>query len=415
MAFHIIDEAKRCCACKSPKCVEGCPIRTPIPEMIKLLLSGQIDKAGEQLFNNNPLSFVCSFVCNHEKQCEGNCILSKSGKSIHVSSIENYISDYYFNLPIKKTSKNKKAKIAIIGSGPAGLTISMLLSQRGYDITLFDAREQIGGVLRYGIPEFRLPKAALDRYKDKLISMGIKIRPNTNIGYGGLVIDDLFRDGYKAIFIGTGVWKPNSLGIKGESLGHVHFAINYLKNPDVYNLGQNVIIIGAGNAAMDVARTVIRKGSRNVTVFFLMGEEQLTASRTEIEYAKIEGVRFEFFKKPIEINDGGVIFANTRLIENDDGVIGYEEILSTEHFYKSDSVIVSISQGPRSYIVSTTRGIDIDDKGLLVTDENGKTTREGVFASGDVVSGARTVVEAVMYSKMVADMMEQYVESIIKD
>lgn len=415
MAFHIIDEAKRCLSCKNPKCIDGCPIKTDIPNMIRLLLSGDIDKAGEMLFENNPLSLICSFVCNHKSQCEGHCVLVKKGSAVHVSTIENYISDYYFNLPLEKYAGEKKSKIAIIGSGPAGLTISILLAQKGYDITLFEAREQIGGVLRYGIPEFRLPKSALDRYKQKLISMGIKIRPNTVIGNGGLVIDDLFRDGYKAIFIGTGVWKPNSLGIKGESLGHVHFAINYLKNPDVYDLGKNVIIIGAGNAAMDVARTAIRKGARGLTVFFLMGEEQLTASKTEVEYAKVEGVTFEFFKKPVEITDEGVIFSDTCLVNNADGSVGYKEIPGTERLYRSDSVIVSISQGPRSYIVSSTQGIDINEKGLLVTDHEGKTTKEGVFASGDVVSGAKTVVEAVRYSKQVADMMEAYVESLPKE
>ena len=404
MAFHIIDEAKRCLGCKKPLCINGCPIKTNIPEMIRLLLEGQIDKAGEMLFSNNPLSLVCSYVCNHENQCEGHCVLAGTGKAIHVSTIENYISDYFFNFELPKYEGEKRGKAAIIGAGPAGLTISILLARRGFDITIFEARDRIGGVLRYGIPEFRLPKSALDRYKRKLTDMGIKIRPNTIIGQGGLVIDDLFRDGYKAIFIGTGIWKPKSLGIRGESLGHVHFAINYLKNPDVYDLGNELIVIGAGNAAMDVARTAVRKGVRKVTVFFVMGEEQLTASRTEVSYAMIEGVNFEYFKMPAEITDEGVIFCETRLCDG-----GYEGIDGTGRLYKSDSVIVSISQGPRSYIVSTTKGIDTGKSGLLVTDENGETSREGIFASGDVVLGAKTVVEAVSDSKKVADVMEEYI------
>jgi len=409
MAFHIIDEAKRCLGCKRPTCIKGCPIGTNIPDMITLLLDGQIDKAGEMLFENNPLSLVCSYVCNHENQCEGHCVLAKTGKAIHVSTIENYISDYFFNLGIQKYEGKKKGKVAIIGAGPAGLTISILLAKRGFDITIFEARDQVGGVLRYGIPEFRLPKSSLDRYKDKLVGMGIKIRPNTVIGQGGLVMDNLFRDGYQAIFIGTGIWKPKSLNIKGESLGHVHFAINYLKNPDVYDLGNELIIIGAGNAAMDVARTAVRKGIRKVTVFFVMGEEQLTASRTEVSYAQIEGVNFEYFKMPVEITDEGVIFCDTELCEG-----GYEGIKGTERLYNSDSVIVSISQGPRSYIVSTTTGIDTEKSGLVVTDEKGKTSREGVFASGDVVLGAKTVVEAVADSKKVADMMEEYILGLSK-
>ncbi|MDR0405884.1 MAG: FAD-dependent oxidoreductase, partial [Clostridiales bacterium] len=299
----------------------------------------------------------------------------------------------------------------IIGSGPAGITISIILAQRGYRVTLFESRDYIGGVLRYGIPEFRLPKAALEKYREKLVELGVKIRPNTVIGHGGLVIDDLFRDGYKAIFIGTGVWKPNALGIEGESLGHVHFAINYLKNPAVYDLGERVAIIGAGNAAMDVARTAIRKGTRQVTVFFLMGEEQLTANRAEVAYAKVEGVQFEYFKQPVKITDDGVIFADTRLIDGGDGGAEFERIPNTERLYEADNVIVSISQGPRNYIVSTTDGIEADGRGLLVTDAHGRTTREGIFASGDVVSGARTVVEAVSYSKSVADAMEEYIRN----
>lgn len=412
MSLHIIDEAKRCLHCKKPQCAKGCPINTNIPEMIKMLLKGEIREAGDMLFSNNPLSLLCSFVCNHEKQCEGHCVLSRKGQSVHISTIENYISNYFLNFPIQKYTGERKEKIAIIGSGPAGLTISIILAQRGYDITIFESRERIGGVLRYGIPEFRLPKTALEKYTDKLLELGIKIRPNTVIGHGGLVIDDLFRDGYKAIFIGTGVWKPNSLGIKGESLGNVHFAINYLKNPDVYHLGQSVIIIGAGNAAMDVARTVVRKGVRDITVFFIMGEEQLTASKSEVAYAIVEGIKFEYFKSPVEITDRGVVFSDTRLIQKDDGSVWYENIENTTQLYEADSVIVSISQGPRNYIVATTEGLHTDQKGLIVADGAGRTTREGIFASGDVVSGAKTVVEAVNYSKKVADSMEQYVISL---
>lgn len=408
MALHIIDEAKRCLACKTPKCIEGCPIKTNIPGMIQKLLNGEINDAGAMLFENNPLSLVCSHVCNHENQCEGHCVLSKKGQSVHISTIENYISNYFFNFTMQKYQGPKKEKVAIIGSGPAGITISIILAQRGYDITLFESREQIGGVLRYGIPEFRLPKSVLNRYKEKLKELGVKIRPNTIIGQGGLVIDDLFRDGYEAIFIGTGVWRPYSLGIKGESLGHVHFAINYLKNPDVYDLGKNLIIIGAGNTALDVARTVVRKGASRVSIFFVMGEQQLTASKTEVAYAKVEGVHFEYFKKPVEITDEGVIFADTRLID-DDGAVTFEEIENTNKLYEAESVIVSISQGPRNYIVSTTHGIETNDRGLIITDEYGRTTREGIFASGDVVSGAKTVVEAVSYSKRVADMIEKYI------
>ena len=253
MALHVVNEARRCLNCKVPQCRKGCPINTPIPDMIQLFLQNQLEAAGEMLFLNNPLSIVCSLVCDHEKQCEGHCVLGRKGMPVHISSIENYISDAYLDRlsPVLPASSGKRA--AIIGSGPAGITIAVLLAQKGHDVTIFESRERIGGVLRYGIPAFRLPKTILDRYKTQLLKMGIHIRPNTSIG-GALTVDDLQRDGYQAIFIGTGVWRPKKLGIPGESLGHVHFAIDYLVDPDVYDLGEHLAVIGAGNSAMDVAR-----------------------------------------------------------------------------------------------------------------------------------------------------------------
>ena len=262
MALHVVNEARRCLNCKVPQCRKGCPINTPIPDMIQLFLQNQLEAAGEMLFLNNPLSIVCSLVCDHEKQCEGHCVLGRKGMPVHISSIENYISDAYLDRlsPVLPASSGKRA--AIIGSGPAGITIAVLLAQKGHDVTIFESRERIGGVLRYGIPAFRLPKTILDRYKTQLLKMGIHIRPNTSIG-GALTVDDLQRDGYQAIFIGTGVWRPKKLGIPGESLGHVHFAIDYLVDPDVYDLGEHLAVIGAGNSAMDVARTALRKGTKS--------------------------------------------------------------------------------------------------------------------------------------------------------
>ena len=408
MGSFIVEEAKRCLQCKKPMCKEGCPVNTPINELIKLFLEGDIVKAGEIFFNNNPLSVVCSMVCPHEKQCEGHCVLGKKGSPVQISSIENYISEYYLNLihtePVKKIGK----KIAIIGSGPAGITIAFILASRGYDITIFEAYDKIGGVLRYGIPEFRLPKSILDKLKEKLISSGIKIRPNTLIG-PVVTIDDLFRDGYKAIFIGTGVWRPRNLSIKGETLGHVHFAIDYLKNPQVYNLGKRVCIIGAGNVAMDVARTAIRNGSRDVHIMFRAGEEHIEAEKIEVEYAKIDGVKFEFYKAPLEIVDEGVKYSKTEIQNSENGDKEIVTIEGTEDIFEADSVIIAIGQGPRANIVSNTKGIDVNLKGLVTTDQLGRTTREGVFASGDVVTGAKTVVEAVRVSKLVADAIDKYV------
>lgn len=409
MALHVMDEANRCLGCKVPQCQKGCPINTPIPEVIKLLKDNKLDEAGRMLFENNPLTTVCSLVCNHENQCEGHCVLGKKGAPVHFSTIENYISTTYANKMVKGPQPSNGMKVAIIGSGPAGITIAIILARYGYDVTIFEGKDKLGGVLRYGIPEFRLPKSVLDDIKYRHIDMkGIKFRPNTHIG-GAIGVDDLFRDGYKAIFVGTGVWKPNALHIKGETLGHVHFGINYLNNPDSYSLGERVIVIGAGNAAMDVARTAIRKGARYLTCFSIT--KNVAASQHEFSYAQLEGVQFEYNKAPVEITDEGVIFKD--VVEQDDNRL--IDVPDSSRLYPADSVIISISQGPQNRIVNTTEGLAANNRGLLVADETGHTTRPGIFASGDVVNGARTVVEAVAHSKVVAESMHQYMQSLPKD
>lgn len=413
MKKSLIDEAKRCAQCKDPRCSKGCPVNTQIKEMISMFLDSQIMPAGEMLFKNNPLSLICSLVCPHEKQCEGACVMGIKGQPINISGIEHYISDYYISLMKPCRRKDPDKKIAIIGSGPAGITIAVTLASRGYDITIFEAHDKIGGVLMYGIPEFRLPKSVLAKLKVKIIEMGIKIRPNTMIG-PVLTIDDLFRDGYKSVFIGTGVWKPKSLGIKGESLGHVHFAIDYLKNPEAYSLGEKLCVIGCGNVAIDVARTAIRSGVRQVTILYRGDAESITAEKPEVEMAKIDGVKFEMNKTPVEITDDGVLYLNTVTDKDSSGNKIFVPANDKPDLYRADSVIVSISQGPRDYIVSTTNGIEIGNQGLVTTDSNGKTTRAGVFASGDVVTGAKTVVEAVKVSKRVADAIDAYVTESMK-
>ena len=405
MALHVMEEANRCLGCKVPQCQKGCPIKTPIPEVIKLLKANELGKAGRMLFENNPLTTVCSLICNHEKQCEGHCVLGKKGTPVHFSVIENYISSTYASKMVKGPAPSNGKKVAIVGSGPAGITIAILMARYGYQVTIFEGKDKIGGILRYGIPEFRLPKSTLDDIQYRHLELkGIKIRPNTRIG-DAIQVDDLFRDGYKAIFIGTGVWKANTLGIKGESFGNVHYAINYLNNPDVYKLGEKVVVIGAGNAAMDVARTAMRHGTRQVTCFSLT--KAITASQYEASYAQLEGVEFEYNRKPVEITDEGVIFRD--LIEAEDGTL--TEVEGSDTLVPADSVIISISQGPQNTITRTTNGLNANPRGLLVADEYGRTSRPGVFASGDAVNGARTVVEAVAHSKVVAEAMHAYIQA----
>jgi glutamate synthase (NADPH/NADH) small chain len=410
MSKHIFDDARRCLQCKKPICENGCPIGTPIRDMVTLFLDNKVEEAGKLLFDNNPLSLVCSHVCPQENQCEGHCVLAKKSTPIIISDIERYISDFYLNIYQPTPSTREKGKVAVIGSGPAGMTVAFVLAGRDYDVTLFEANEHVGGVLRYGIPEFRLPKAIMYRIQELLFRSGIRIRPNTTIGMN-LVLDDLFRDGFGAVFMGTGVWRPLRLNIKGESLGHVHYSIEYLKHPSSYRLGKNVAIIGAGNVAMDVARTVIRSGCRNVTAYIHLDESDSAARPDELSYARIDGLIIEPRKLALEITDEGIVFADTEIKYDEEGNRTAEAIPGTERLIPADSVIIAVSQGPRSVIVSSTTGIEVNEKGLVVVDCAGRTTREGVFAAGDVVTGANTVVEAAQSAKRVADEMDKYMQN----
>ena len=403
MGLHIIDEANRCLNCKKPMCQKGCPVHTPIPHIIQMFKENQVMEAGKELFENNPMSVICSIVCNHEQQCAGNCVLGRKGTPVHFSSIENYISDTYLDrMEIPKVQKKGK-KVAVIGAGPAGITAAVILAKAGYDMTIFEWKDKIGGIMQYGIPEFRLPKSILDRYQKRLLEMGIKIRPNTTIG-AVLKIDDLLRDGYASIFVGTGVWKARNLGIHGECLGNVQFGIDYLANPSGYQLGENVAVIGMGNAAMDVARTALRNGARHVTLY--ARGTRAAASSHEISYAQLDGAEFVFGKEIRRITEKGPVFSNSILDENGKA-IGFEE---EEEQVEADSTIISISQGPRRKLIRTTVGLEGSERGLLIVDENGMTTKPGVFAAGDVTTGSKTVVHAVEGAKIAAMGMIRYME-----
>ena len=400
-------EADRCLLCKNARCKANCPINTEIPEVVKLFKEGKLDEAGAMLFENNPLSAVCAVVCPHEDQCKGNCIRGIKGEPVSFCEIEELISNEYLKkIKLEKTAERNE-RIAIIGAGPAGITLSIILAKKGFKVTLFDAHEKIGGVLRYGIPEYRLPNSVMDRYEEILLELGVKIRPNTLIG-PVITLDKLFFDGYKAVFIGTGVWNPKTLDIKGESLGNVHYAIDYLKSPDVYNLGKKVAVIGAGNVAMDAARVAKRSGAEEVYILYRKGFENMPCTKVELQEAKDDDIKFELFKAPIELTEDGVKYIETKNEVKEDGKVVTVTIDGTEGMFECDSVIIAVSQSPRKNIVANTTGIETNKWGLVLTDDKGHTTREGVFASGDVVTGANTVVHAAAYAKVVAESIEEY-------
>lgn len=404
---ELLLEADRCLLCKNARCQANCPISTEIPEVVKLFKDGKIMEAGEILFNNNPLSAACAIVCPHEDQCKGNCIRGIKSEPVSFCEIEEYISKEYLYKENFEKVDVKKDRIAIIGAGPAGITLAIILARRGFKITLFDAHEKIGGVLRYGIPEYRLPNSMIDRYEEILIELGVKIRPNTLIG-PVITLDKLFFDGYKAVFIGTGVWNPKTLNIKGESLGNVHYAIDYLKSPQVYNLGKRVAVIGAGNVAMDAARVAKRSGAEEVYILYRKGFENMPCTKVELEEAKEDGIKFELFKAPVELMEDGVKYIETKNEVDENGRVNTVTLEGTEGIFNCDSTIIAVSQSPRKNIVANTVGLETNKWGLLLTDDKGHTTREGVFASGDVVTGANTVVHAVAYAKVVADEIEKY-------
>jgi len=397
MTKYTIDLANTCLGCKKPSCQTGCPVGTPIETMIRMFLAGDISTAGKMLFENNPLSVICSLVCPHEKHCEGHCVLNKKKTAVSVGEIEHYISDFYMNSTEFIKPEYNGHNIAIVGSGPAGMALAFILAAKGYGITMYDGHSKIGGVLRYGIPDFRLDKRILDKLIDRLKQLGVKIRRNIMVGKH-LTIDDLFRDGFEAIFVSIGVSIPKKLNIKGESLGHVHYANNYLKDPSSYDIGRRVIILGAGNVAMDTARTAARNGAKEVIVMYRKGEVNMPAEKHEIECAKIDGVKFDFYKEPIELVEDGLLYKKT----DEEGVTGHEQ---------ADSIFISISQNPNDTLVKNAK-IAVNDKGFINLDDGGMTSRAGVFSAGDIVTGARTVVEAVALSKKVAVSMDEYIQSI---
>lgn len=402
----LLEEANRCLKCKVPRCKKSCPISTDIPTIMNLFLEGNEQGAAKVLFENNPLSAICSIVCPHEYNCYGNCVLGIKSNPISFYKIEQYISGKYISdCEIDKPTKNGM-KVAVIGAGPAGISMSIFMAQKGFQVTLVEAQDQIGGVLRYGIPAFRLPKDKVDAYRDVLKKLGVIVKPNCHIG-SNLLIEDMFIDGYDAIFLAVGTAKPNRLGLIGETLGHVHFAIDFLKSPGAYDLGKTVAVIGAGNVAMDVARTAIRQnGVEKVILLNNRREEDVTATKIEYSETLAEGVECMHLISVLRITEDGLVAVDVDVVDGENG-ISYEENMLSRHTIAADSVILAIGQGPSSALSEKTQ-IATTLRGLFVVDENGMTNIPGVFAAGDVVSGPKTVVEAVAHTKKVAEQMMKY-------
>ena len=398
-------EAERCLKCKKALCSAHCPVLTPVPQVMELFLNGDIDKAGEMLFLNNPLSAVTSIICPHERNCTGHCVLNHKGAPVEFYRVEEYISRFYLEtMEIPNIQKNG-IKVAVAGAGPAGITMSLLLLLSGYDVTLFEAQDNVGGVLRYGIPPFRLPRELLDLYKDILLRMGVHFRPNTRIGTN-IMVEDLFPDGYKAVFVSTGTGRPNKLGLLGETLGHVHFAVDFLKSPEAFQLGSRVVIIGAGNVAIDAARTAIRCGRSHVTILHFMGREEMSANHDEVEMAEIDGVEFVHYAQAVRITENAVKCVRVNRIAGEDGSVRFEEDYGNVFDVPADSVIIAIGQGPSAD--TRTAGVKLTQRGLFAVNEWGETDQKGVFAAGDIASGPKTVVEAVAFTKKVFAKMQEY-------
>ena len=400
-----VAEASRCLNCKNAQCMKGCPVSINIPAFIAQVKERNFEEAYHIISESSALPAVCGRVCPQESQCEGQCVRGIKGEAVSIGKLERLVADWareHGFVPAAPEKTNGK-KVAVIGSGPAGITVAIKLALAGYKVTIFEERSKIGGMLQYGIPEFRLSKSVIDRYKKKMEELGIRIRPNTVIG-SAIVIDNLFRDGYSSVFVGTGVWRPKAIGIKGESLGNVYFGIDYLRRPEAHQLGEKVAVIGMGNVAMDVARTALRHGAKEVTLY--ARGKRISASSHEVSYTKLEGADFVFGKAIESINEAGPMF-KTSIFDENNKVIGYEEKLDQ---VEADSIIICVSQAPKNKLVLTTDQLKTTEKGLLLTDENCMTTHEGVFAAGDVVQGANTVVHAVEEAKRAAEGMIRYME-----
>ena len=417
-----MDEAARCLNCKNHPCVEGCPVHIHIPEFLKEAAEGNFEKAYEILSCSSSLPAVCGRVCPQENQCEARCVRGIKGEAVGIGRVERFVADWHLSHPGKPSVPEKNGhKVAVIGSGPAGLTCAGDLAKLGYEVTVFEALHTAGGVLVYGIPEFRLPKAIVKKEIEGLKELGVTIETNTVVGKT-ILIDELFEEeGFEAVFIGSGAGLPRFMNIPGENLKSVYSANEFLTRSNLMKAyeensatpiyrGKQVAVVGGGNVAMDAARSALRLGAETVQIVYRRSMEELPARKEEVEHAMEEGIEFHLLTNPIEILSdeagyvSGLVCVEMTLGEPDaSGRRRPVEKENSRHILPADCVIMAIGTSPNPLITSTTENLETDRRGCIVTkDESGLTSRPMVYAGGDAVTGAATVILAMGAGKQAA-------------
>ena len=426
-----VDEAKRCLNCKNMPCRSGCPVSVRIPEFIAKVAEGDFDAAYEIITSTNSLPAVCGRVCPQEKQCESKCVRGIKGESVGIGRLERFVADYHMakeNKEPVKVPESNGHRIAVIGSGPAGLTCAGDLRKMGYDVTIFEAFHKSGGVLVYGIPQFRLPKEIVAAEIENLKAMGVNIVNNAVIGKAE-TIDELFEDGFEAVFIGSGAGLPQFLHIPGENLLGVYSANELLTRTNLMKAYREdydtpikrfnrVAVVGAGNVAMDAARVAKRLGAEHVYITYRRGRDELPARLEEVEHAEAEGIEFNLLNNPCAIvgdENGhvtGIELIRQELGEPDEkGRRKPVAVPGSNWILEVDTVIIAIGTSPNPLIRSTTEGLATTRKGGIEADEKGRTSREGIFAGGDAVTGAATVILAMGAGKTGAKSIDEYIKS----
>ncbi|MBQ1517276.1 MAG: NADPH-dependent glutamate synthase [Clostridia bacterium] len=423
-----LDEAARCLNCKNHPCMSGCPVNVPIPRFIEQVVKGDFEEAYKIITTASSLPAVCGRVCPQEAQCESKCVRGIKGESVGIGRLERFVADYHLQHADENIEKpvSNGHKAAVIGSGPAGLTCAGTLAKKGYAVTVFEAFHTAGGVLMYGIPEFRLPKAIVQKEISTLKKLGVDIKTNMVIGKV-LSVDELLDDGFEAVFVGTGAGLPNFMGIEGEGLIGVYSANEFLTRINLMKAykeeydtpiirPKNVAVVGGGNVAMDAARSALRLGAENVYIVYRRSEEEMPARNEEIHHAKEEGVIFKILSNPIKVigdDEGkvtGLECVEMVLGEPDAGGRRRPAAKEGSNFVlNTDAVIIAIGNSPNPLIRTTTKGIEANAKGCIIVDEETmKTTKEGVYAGGDAVTGAATVIKAMGAGRNAAKSIDEY-------